>query len=161
LRASVAHLHLHSFPTRRSSDLYQTQFQTGTVAWGYISPGDVKFVDVNGDGYITNGKNTNGDPGDRVKIGNSTPRYEYGFRLGADYKGFDMSVFMQGVGKREIWGAGQLAIPGFHVKDGAMPQAIAEDFWKKDRTDAFYPRAWNLNGEASGQTMVPQSRYLL
>lgn len=141
--------------------VYQTQFQTGTVAWGYISPGDVKFVDVNGDGYITNGRNTNGDPGDRVVIGNTTPRYEYGFRLGADYKGFDMSVFMQGVGKREIWGAGQLAIPGFHVKDGAMPQAIAGDFWKKDRTDAFYPRAWNLNGEATGQTMVPQTRYLL
>ena len=141
--------------------IYQTQFQTGTVAWGYISPGDVKFVDVNGDGYITNGKGTNGDPGDRVVIGNSTPRYEYGLRLGADYKGFDLSVFMQGVGQREIWGAGQLAIPGFHVKDGAMPQAIAGDFWKKDRTDAFYPRAWNLNGEATGQTMVPQTRYLL
>lgn len=141
--------------------VYQTQFQTGTASWGYISPGDVKFVDVNGDGYITNGKGTNGDPGDRVKIGNSTPRYEYGFRLGADYKGFDLSVFLQGVGKREIWGAGQLAIPGFHVKDGAMPQAIAENFWKKDRTDAFYPRAWNLNGDATGQTMVPQTRYLL
>src|SRR5690606_39327127 len=70
-------------------------------------------------------------------------------------------VFMQGVGKREIWGAGQLAIPGFHVKDGAMPQAIAGDFWKKDRTDAFYPRAGNLNGEATGQSMVPQTRYLL
>lgn len=141
--------------------IYQTQFQTGTVSWGYMSPGDVKFVDVNGDGYITNGKNTNGDPGDRVVIGNSTPRYEYGFRLGADYKGFDLSVFLQGVGQREIWGAGQLAIPGFHVKDGAMPQAIAGDFWKKDRTDGFYPRAWNLNGEATGQTMVPQTRYLL
>lgn len=141
--------------------VYQTQFQTGSAAWGYISPGDVKFVDVNGDGYITNGKNTNGDPGDRVKIGNSTPRYEYGFRLGGDFKGFDLSLFFQGVGKRELWGSGQLAIPGFHVKDGAMPQAIAENFWKKDRTDAFYPRAWNLNGEATGQTMVPQSRYLL
>ena len=144
-----------------NNPIYQTQFQTGTASWGYISPGDVRFVDVNGDGYITNGQNTNGDPGDRVKIGNSTPRYEYGFRLGADYKGFDMSVFMQGVGQREIWGSGQLAIPGFHVKDGAMPLTFAEDFWKADRTDAFYPRAWNLNGSATGQTMVPQSRYLL
>lgn len=144
-----------------NNPVYQTLLQTGTQPWGFIAPGDVKFVDVNGDGYITNGTNTNGDPGDRVKIGNSTPRYEYGFRLGADYKGFDFSVFMQGVGQREIWGAGQLAIPGFHVKDGAMPQTFAEDFWKADRTDAFYPRAWNLNGDATGQTMVPQSRYLL
>src|SRR5690606_9239443 len=126
-----------------------------------MSPGDVKFVDVNGDGYITNGDNTNGNPGDRVVIGNSTPRYEYGFRLGADWKGFDLSVFLQGVGKRDIWGNGQLAIPGYHVKDGAMPQAIAADFWKEDRTDAFYPRAWNLNGANSGYVMVPQTRYLL
>src|SRR5690606_7959877 len=161
LRASVAHLHLHSFPTRRSSDLYQTQFQTGTVAWGYISPGDVKFVDVNGDGYIDNGKNTNGDPGDRVVIGNFTPRYEFGFRLGAEYKGFDLSVFVQGVGKRSIWGSGQLAIPGYFSKEGAMPQAIAGNYWKPDRTDAFYPRAWNMNGADEGYVMRAQSRYML
>ncbi|WP_031301487.1 SusC/RagA family TonB-linked outer membrane protein [Sphingobacterium paucimobilis] len=141
--------------------VYQTQFQTGQAVWGYISPGDMKFVDVDGDGYITPGEGTNGDPGDRVVIGNSTPRYEYGFRLGADYKGFDLSVFMQGVGKREIWGVGQLATAGYHVKDGAMPQAIAQDFWKKDRLDAFYPRALNANGANDYQTMVPQSRYIL
>src|SRR5690606_22396656 len=127
--------------------VYQTFFEDGNGIM-VMSPGDVKFVDVNGDGYITNGDNTNGNPGDRVVIGNSTPRYEYGFRLGADWKGFDLSVFLQGVGKREIWGSGQLAIPGYHVKDGAMPQAIAEDFWKADRTDAFYPRAWNLGGRS-------------
>ncbi|MNL43268.1 hypothetical protein D3C87_1657740 [compost metagenome] len=54
-----------------------------------------------------------------------------------------------------------MAIPGYHVKDGAMPQAIAEDFWKADRTDAFYPRAWNLNGSNSGYVMRPQTRYML
>ncbi len=140
--------------------VYQTFFEDGNGIM-IMSPGDVKFVDVNGDGYITSGNSTNGDPGDRVVIGNSTPRYEYGFRLGADWKGIDVGVFLQGVGKREIWGAGQLAIPGFHVKDGAMPQAIAGDFWKEDRTDAFYPRAWNLGGANEGYVMRPQTRYLL
>ncbi len=143
-----------------NNPVYQTYFEDGNQTL-LIAPGDVKFVDVNGDGYITPGKGTYGDHGDRVVIGNFTPRFEYGLRLGADYKGFDASVFFQGVGKRQIWGAGQLAIPGFHVKDGAMPQAIAENFWKKDRTDAFYPRAWNLSGANSGFVMVPQSRYLL
>jgi len=103
----------------------------------------------------------NGDTGDMVVIGNSTPRYDFGFRVGAEYKGFDLSLFFQGIGKRSIWGDGQLAIPGYHVKDGAMPQAIAEDFWKEDRTDAFYPRAWNLNGSNSGYVMRPQTRYML
>jgi TonB-linked SusC/RagA family outer membrane protein len=143
-----------------NNPVYQTYFEDGNQIL-LISPGDVKFVDVDGDGYITPGKNTFGDPGDRVVIGNSTPRYEYGFRFGADYKFFDFSLFMQGVGKRSIWGSGQLAIPGYHAKDGAMPQAIAGDFWKKDRTDAFYPRAWNLGGVDEGFVMRKQTRYML
>ena len=42
-----------------------------------------------------------------------------------------------------------------------MPQAIAEDYWTEDRTDAFYPRAWNINGSNEGFVMRAQSRYLL
>lgn len=140
--------------------VYQTFFEDGNQVL-LMNPGDVKFVDVNGDGYITPGKNTFGDPGDQVVIGNTTPRYEYGLRLGADYKGFDASVFLQGVGKRSMWGNGQLAIPGYHAKDGGMPQAIAGNFWKEDRTDAFYPRAWHLGGSNTGYVMRVQSRYLL
>src|SRR5699024_5682207 len=140
--------------------VYQTNFEDGNQTM-LMSPGDVKFVDVNGDGYITPGKNTFGDPGDQVVIGNTTPRYEYGFRLGGDYKGFGLSLFFQGVGKRAVWGSGQLAIPGYHAKDGAMPQAIAGDFWKEDRTDAFYLRAWNLNGGNKGYVMAIKSKYML
>lgn len=140
--------------------VYQTYFEDGNQTL-LISPGDVKFKDVNGDGYIDAGKSTNGDPGDRVVIGNITPRYEFGFRLGAEYKGFDLSVFLQGVGQRKIWGSGQLAIPGFFAKEGAMPQAIAGDYWKADRTDAFYPRAWNLGGANEGYVMRAQSKYML
>jgi len=143
-----------------NNPVYQTYFEDGNQTL-LISPGDIKFVDVNGDGYIDAGKSTNGDPGDRVVIGNITPRYQYGFRLGADYKGFDLSVFLQGVGKRSIWGNGQLAIPGYYAKEGAMPQAIAGDYWKPDRTDAFYPRAWNLNGSNEGYVMRAQSKYML
>lgn len=143
-----------------NNPVYQTFFEDGNQIL-LIGPGDVKFVDVNGDGYITSGKGTFGDPGDRVVIGNVLPRYEYGFRMALDYKSFDLAIMGQGVGRRHIWGAGQLAIPGFHVKDGAMPQAIAADYWREDRTDAFYPRAWNLGGANSGFVMVPQTRYLL
>lgn len=143
-----------------NNPIYQVYFEDGNQVL-LVAPGDVKFVDVNGDGYINPGKNTFGDPGDQVVIGNSTPRYEYGIRVGGDYKQFDVSVFFQGVGKRDIWGDGQLAIAGYHVKDGAMPQAIAGDFWKEDRTDAFYPRAWDLGGSNSGFTMRPQTKYML
>ncbi len=140
--------------------VYQTYFEDGNQTM-LISPGDIKFVDVNGDGYIDAGKSTNGDAGDRVVIGNITPRYDFGFRFGGDYKGFDVSIFLQGVGKRSIWGAGQLAVPGYYSKEGGMPLAIATDYWTEERTDAFYPRAWNLNGSNEGYVMRAQSKYML
>ena len=126
-----------------------------------FGPGDVKFKDLNGDGEISNGKGTLADHGDLEVIGNSNPRYEYGFRIGADYKGFDISAFFQGVGKREIWGDGFLAIPGYNSADGAMPQAIAGDYWRPDNTGAFYPAAYNNAGSATSNNMQVQDRYLL
>ncbi|ADY52411.1 TonB-dependent receptor plug [Pseudopedobacter saltans DSM 12145] len=140
--------------------VYQTYFEDGNQTL-LISPGDIKFVDVNGDGYIDAGKGTNGSPGDRVVIGNITPRYQFGFRIGADWKGFDLAVFLQGVGKRKIWGSGQLAIPGYYSKEGGMPLTFATDYWRPDRTNAFYPRAWNYNGADEGYVMRAQSRYML
>jgi hypothetical protein len=146
----------------------QGRFQGGNFKFG---PGDVKFKDLNGDGIITPGnrmiRNATGDPdyGDLKIVGNSTPRYQYSFRAGADYKGFDASVFIQGVGKRDIWGDGLLVIPGYNSSDGAMPEAIAGNFWREDRTDAFYPAPYNLGVTAGGNSvlynMQVQSRYLL
>lgn len=138
--------------------VYQDDFQTGSILFG---PGDIKYVDVNGDGRLYQNANSIKDHGDKVKIGNSTPRYEYGVRLGVNYRGFDFSIFGQGIGKRKIWGAGFLAIPGFNTGDGAMPQAIAEDYWRYDRQDAFYPRAYNLAGSNSGGLFQQNDRYIL
>ena len=126
-----------------------------------FGPGDVKFTDLNGDGQINAGAGTLDDHGDMEIIGNETPRYEYGFRLGFDYKGFDLSGFMQGVGKRQIWGNGFLTIPGYNASDGAMPSAIADNFWSADHTGAFYPRAYNNAASNDANNMVKQSRYLL
>lgn len=126
-----------------------------------FGPGDVRFKDVNGDGELNNGKGTLADHGDLEMIGNSNPRYEYGFRIGADFKGFDISVFFQGVGSRKIWGEGFMAIPGFNSADGAMPEAIAGNYWSPDNTGAFYPAAYNNAGSGTTNNMQVQDRYLL
>ncbi len=139
--------------------VYQVHYENGDKL--IFSPGDVKFVDINQDGYISPGSSTNGDPGDRTVIGNSTPRYEYSLRLNLDYKGIDFSIFFQGVGKREIWGSGQLAIPGYSAKEGALPKTFTTDYWTETNTDAFYPRAWDLGGSNTGFGMQVQSQYLL
>jgi TonB-linked SusC/RagA family outer membrane protein len=142
----------------------QGRLQSGNFLFG---PGDVKFRDLNGDGYINPGnrlkKNANGVPdyGDLKIIGNSTPRYMYSFRSDFNYKGFDLSVFLQGVGKRDVWGDGFLAIPGYYSANGAMPEAFASDFWRTDRTDAFYPAPYDQAGSSTSLNMQVQSRYLL
>ena len=148
-----------------------TQGKLQTSSNFKFGPGDVKFKDINGDGVVNNGSQLIDDHGDLTVIGNTTPRYEYSFRLGLGYQGFDFSVFFQGVGKREMWGASPLAIPGFNSSDGAMPQAIAGDFWYEtfDTTgnvignnyDAFYPRAYNMGASSSGNNMQVSDRYLL
>lgn len=142
-----------------SKPVYQPFLQNSSTF--YFGPGDVKFKDVNGDGEISNGNGTLANYGDLEVIGNTTPRYEYGFRLGADYKGFDFGAFFQGVGSRKIAGVGMLASPGFNVGDGAMPQAFAGDYWRPDNTGAFYPAAFDNGTSNNINNMQVQDRYLL
>lgn len=54
-----------------------------------VGAGDLKFKDQNGDGVI--------DGDDRIVLGNPVPEYTYGLNLGMNYKGFDLSMFFQGV----------------------------------------------------------------
>lgn len=49
--------------------------------------------------------------GDLKVIGNATPRYEYSFRLGGAWKGFDIDMFFQGVGKRQWWSTSAFVMP--------------------------------------------------
>ena len=99
----------------------QTGLQQGTFVYG---PGDIKFKDLDGNGVINGGDPTMKDAegnlipvgtvrnhGDLKKIGNSTPRYEYSFRLGAAWKGIDVDLFFQGVGKRDMWYVNAFTMP--------------------------------------------------
>jgi hypothetical protein len=116
-----------------------------------LGPGDVKYVDQNGDGVVDKGAFTKDDHGDLVVIGNTTPRYEYSIRLGADFKGFDLSILFQGIGKRDYWGIGNVAIANFHY-DNLF--AYQTDYWREDNTDAFYPRPFASNLA----TYIPNTR---
>lgn len=65
-----------------------------------IAPGDLKYKNLNGDDVISWGEWTVDDPGDYTIIGNTTPRYNYGIDLSAEWNGFDLRVLLQGVGKK-------------------------------------------------------------
>ena len=144
----------------------QGYLNSGSLIFG---PGDVKYKDLNGDGVINKGASSIDNHGDLTVIGNTTPRYEYNFRVDLAYKGFDFSAFFQGVGQRDMWGSSSMTLPGFNSSDGAMAQSFAGDFWYETivdgkvvdaNYDAFYPRAANCGG-SSIFNMQTSDRYLL
>lgn len=76
----------------------QSWFKNGSNLEAYA--GDLKFIDVNGDGKIDMGNRTLDDHGDLEIIGNTNPRYQFGVNLSANWNGIGVSMFWQGVGKR-------------------------------------------------------------
>lgn len=100
--------------------------------------GDIKLVDVNGDGKINSGISTAADHGDLVYLGNTNSRYVFGFNAGVNWKGFDFSILFNGVGKRSIL-LEPIATMAFY--DGwRMPWAIHEDYWTPENRDAKFPK---------------------
>jgi TonB-linked SusC/RagA family outer membrane protein len=133
---------------------------------GKIQVGDIMLKDVNGDGKVNPGLNTVTDPGDRVIIGNTTPRYTYGMSLGANYGSVFLSGFLQGVAKQDwypspesnaFWGQYNRPyglVPSWQLKPGMI--------WSAENPNSFLPRyASRLSNNAAGILRQPQSRYVM
>jgi len=134
----------------------QKYYESNTFTYG---PGDVKFKDLNGDGVISVGDGTVENPGDRRVIGNTSPRYNYGFRADFAYKAFDLGIFLQGVGERSIWAGGDLAIPSWRYSDAYYSHQL--DYWTPENQDAFYPAPAFQNQSNASFNFLPQTKYLL
>ena len=125
--------------------------------------GDIMYADLNGDGEINSGENTLEDHGDLKKIGNKAPRYSFGINLSADWKGFDVSAFFQGILKRDIWQDSWLfwGATGDPRKSTCFTQHL--DYWSEDNPDAYYPRPY-FNGSRGdfhlNKNQYCQTRYL-
>lgn len=105
-------------------------------------PGDLKFKDLNNDGFINKGDKTLDDHGDWSVIGNSRPRYMYGITANLNWNNFSLDMFFQGVGKRdwyfnttEFWGQ-------YSVWYGVIPKHLMENNWTVNggEADAYWPR---------------------
>ena len=141
-----------------------------------FGPGDIKFVDQNGDGVIDWGDGTTENHGDLVKIGNTTPRWQYSFRLGAEWKGLDFDIFFQGVGKRDMWTSSAFVMPMMRTADVTIYANQMDYITKAEieagniRQDADYPRIFPGNNEyitsssiigIGSNNYVPQDKYLI
>lgn len=145
-------------------------------------PGDIKFVDQNGDGVIDWGDGTEENHGDLIKIGNSTPRFNYSLRAGFDWninkgKGgnLDFDVFFQGVGSRKMWTQSAFVMPFMRGADATYTNMV-DNYVTRDMIASgdidqsmWFPRMWG-GGAAQGNCKVinmgsgnfyPQTRYVV
>ena len=143
----------------------------GQAAFGNKwAAGDIMYADLDGNPGITEGARTLEDHGDLKVIGNSTPRYFFGIDLSADWKGFDMRCFFQGVMKRDyfqntghFWGvyAGTYRSRGFDVHNDyfrAEPVGLPGHEIPAN-LDAYYPRP--IMNDGTSMNHRTQTRYLL
>ena len=118
---------------------------------GQAYPGYIWYQDLDHDGVITTGLNTVDDPGDRKVIGNNAPRYRYNITANFQYKGFDLDLMFQGVGKRDYW----LSSTSSYWGNGAGSWEVYNNSWTPERTDAKFP----MYGSGTGS--YAQTGYLL
>lgn len=120
-------------------------------------PGDVQYRDINEDGAINKGSQTLEDHGDWNVIGNSTARYNYGITANMRYKGFDLGLFFQGVGKRDLW-VGNTLFFGHIAQNWTVPTKWTYDnYWRPENPDAYLPRN---KPDAGVGNSLQQTRYL-
>lgn len=130
---------LNSYYGYQSLGLFQTQAEVDAAPthWATTKPGDIRYADISGAEGVPDGKIDNYD---RVVLGNSFPRYEYSTNLSAQYKGFDFTAFLQGVGKRDNYLSGAGSQPFYSSNYQGSMYEHQKDFWTPENTDAAYPR---------------------
>ena len=102
-------------------------------------PGDVRFVDVNGDGKINDE--------DRTKIGKGMPDWTFGFNIGAEWMGFDIQTNWQGTIGNDVFDFAQRGdVPGTNRPSWIM------DRWMGEGTSNTIPRMTGVNANGNWQS---------
>jgi TonB-linked SusC/RagA family outer membrane protein len=111
------------------------------------APGDIRFHDTNGDGKI--------DEADRVFLGSFLPKFTYAFTGAANYKGFELSVFFQGVQGNKVFNASRIISEGMVRLFGSGTEVM--NAWTSTKTATDVPRA--INGDPN-QNVRPSTRWI-
>jgi TonB-linked SusC/RagA family outer membrane protein len=136
---------INSYQLFRTNGLYQRGevFNRPVNTTRFTDAGDIKFVDIDGNDTI--------NAFDRQLMGNNFPRYEYSLDLYAAYKGFDLSIFIYGVGKRDNYISG-VGVEPFNAGNWiASGLSTTLDRWTPNNPNAKYPRLYSGgNGNYTG-----------
>jgi TonB-linked SusC/RagA family outer membrane protein len=136
------------FQSQADADAFAAKYsrETGTTMFSRpFKAGDIKYVDVNGDGKI--------DGDDRVVTNSTNPVYIFGLNLTGSYKQFDLSLIFSGAAKmgrifsQEAYGAFR--------GDTSHPASVWLDGWREDNKDGKMPRIWNdVNSNSYPQNVM-------
>ncbi|WP_160711074.1 TonB-dependent receptor [Chitinophaga solisilvae] len=109
--------------------------------------GDIRYRDINGDNRIDNA--------DLVYLGSTDPQYAYGIDAGFSWKGFDFSVFFQGVSNRKVMPDPRYNVP--FTSGWQRPWDINADYWRPDNPNAMFPRPFMYDQHNT----VPSSHWVM
>ena len=132
------------FNSQEEADAYTAKY--GNPFGKQFKAGDLRYVDVNGDGKLTSA--------DRDYCGSSDPKFTYGFNLNAAWKGFDLSLMFNGAAgvKRMFDG---YEVYGSFSGDAAHPSTIWRDAWTPENHNAKMPRIhYGTNSPSSSRQVA-------
>ncbi len=116
-----------------ASDVLNSVGYTSALRSGYLTAGDIKYEDTNGDGQITSA--------DYRRLGkSSTPRGQYGLNLNFQYKGFYLSMLFQGSTSFGMYIPGSAAMQTGQTGNLPVAYSYQTDTWTPTNTNAQYPR---------------------
>lgn len=137
--------------------IYQSDAEALQRFYGYeadeiaFHAGDAKFADLDGNGIL--------DDKDKTDLGNSFPAITYGLNLNADYKGFDVQVFLQGVAGNEIYNAVRERTEG--KGDVATLSTSMRDVWTASNPYGTIPNPYGTSlNMANSSRFVEDGSYL-
>jgi len=139
----------------KTDGLFQTEEEITAYKATYAAntkPGDVKHIDLNGDGKI--------DANDMTQIGNSFPKYTFGINSDFSYKNFELNILFQGAAKVDARLAGALSEMG--NQEGFTHEIFTNNYWTPENTAARFPRPvkFDLRNVTSSDRMVVDGSYL-
>lgn len=127
-------------------------------SFGDVEPGDIKYLDLNGDGVV--------DSYDVKPIGyTNVPEIVYGFGFSLQWKAFDFSAFFQGVGHVSFSTRTDQTL-GFNARNSREANLFSDvydNYWTPERLDAKYPRLYigtNNNNNQTSTFWMANGRYM-